>query len=169
MRTLIPAPVISVVAEIVSSRETHATLDSLFMYAGAPGDPPPDSKNAKALAWLRRVNKDESVEPLKVLGQLIEGYMDEEIDENLDFNPEKKKEEKGRIVKALQNAKLQYMRGGILSGALAAPSISLEQSISKRNIPVLNEEFDRAIRSVETSPKEALSAACNILESLCKI
>jgi len=169
VRTLIPAPVISVVAEIVSSRETHATLDSLFMYAGAPGDPPPDSKNAKALAWLRRVNKDESVEPLKVLGQLIEGYMDEEIDENLDFNPEKKKEEKGRIVKALRNAKLQYMRGGILSGTLAAPSISLEQSISKRNIPVLNEEFDRAIRSVETSTKEALSAACNILESLCKI
>jgi len=58
MRQLIPAAVISVVADIASDRETHAALDSLFMYAGAPGDPPPESKQAKALALLRRVNKD---------------------------------------------------------------------------------------------------------------
>jgi hypothetical protein len=159
-----------VVAEITSSRETHATLDSLFMYAGAPGDPPPDSKHAKAMEWLRRVNKDRSVEPLKVLGQLIEGYMDEEIDESL---PEEwvadRKKEKEKLVKALQKSKLQYMEGGAVIGTLAAPSISLKQSILKRDMTVLNEAFDRATRSVDGSPKEALSAACNILESVCKI
>ena len=169
MRLLIPAPVIAVVAEIASNRETHATLDSLFMYSGAPGDPPPESKHAKALAWLRRANQDGAVEPLEVLGRLIEGYMDEEINEGLGSCAEERKKEKARINKALQNAKLQYITGGRVIGALAAPSISLEESIKKRNISVLNEEFDRALRTVETSPKDALSSACNILESVCKV
>jgi len=72
MRRIIPSPVISVCAEIASQRETHATLDSLFMYAGAPGEPPGGSKPAKALEWLRITNKDESIKPLDVLGRLIE-------------------------------------------------------------------------------------------------
>jgi hypothetical protein len=169
MRKLIPAPIISLIAEIASNRETHATLDSLFMSAGAPGVPPPESKLAKAQAWLRRVNQDESVEPLEVLGRLIEGYMDEEIEEGLDSWANERKKDKARIKKTLQNSKLQYLTGGLVTGALAAPSISLEESIKKRNISVLNEEFDRALKSVESSPKEALSAACNILESVCKI
>ncbi len=169
MRTLIPAPVIAVVAEIISSRETHATLDSLFMYAGAPGDPPLESKHAKALAWLRRVNQDDTVEPLEVLGRLIESYMDQEIDEDLGTWADERKKEIARITKALQNSKLQYVRGGKVIGALATPSTSLEESIKRKNISILNEEFDRALRTVETSPKEALSSACNILESVCKV
>ncbi len=169
MRTKIPAPVIAIVAEVTSSRETHASLDNLFMYAGAPGDPPPGSKAAKALAWLRQINQDETVEPLEVLGRLIEGYLEEDISEGLNDWTEERKQEKARITKALQNAKLQYHIGGTVTGALALPSSSLEESIRKRNITVLNEEFDRAMRSVEISPKEALSSACNILESVCNI
>ena len=80
MRKPIPAPIIAVVSELVSEYETHATLDSLFMHAGAPGEPPPESKQAKAMAWLRRVNKDQEVDPISVLGQIIEGYMEEEPD-----------------------------------------------------------------------------------------
>ncbi len=105
MRTLIPAPVIAIVAEIASNRETHATLNSLFMYAGAPGDPPLESKHAKAVAWLRRVNQDKSVEPLEVLGRLIERYMDEEINEDFPGWAEESTKTKARIHKALQNAK----------------------------------------------------------------
>jgi hypothetical protein len=52
-------------------------MDSLFMYAGAPGDPPEGSKHVKAQEWLRRVNTDRSVQPLQILGRLIEGYMEE--------------------------------------------------------------------------------------------
>jgi hypothetical protein len=54
MRRTIPSTLIAVCAEIVSRRESHATLDSLFMYAGASGDPPAASKQAKALEWLRK-------------------------------------------------------------------------------------------------------------------
>jgi len=169
MRQLIPAAVISVVADIASTRETHATLDGLFMYAGAPGDPPQESKPAKALAWLRRVNKDEAVEPLEVLGHLIEAYMDQDFDDETESWAKDPIKDKKRITKVLQNAKLQYISGGRVIGALSAPSISLEDTIRRRNMASLNEEFDRALKSVESSPKDALSAACNILESVCKI
>ena len=38
MRRLIPAALLSVCADIAATRETHASLDNLFTYAGASGD-----------------------------------------------------------------------------------------------------------------------------------
>lgn len=49
MANQIPSPLISVVADIVSQREKHATPDSLFLYSGAPEDPPLGSKHVKVL------------------------------------------------------------------------------------------------------------------------
>lgn len=88
MRQLIPAAVLAVTAELSSERETHATLDSLFTYAGAPGNPPEGNKEAKALAWLRRANI-ESAEPLQVLGRILEGYLEEVLDPNDRWDKEK--------------------------------------------------------------------------------
>lgn len=163
MKTQIPAPVIAIVAKLTSSYETHATIDSLFMHAGASGEPPEGSKFAKALEWLRKTNKDTSLEPLEVLGKIIEVYMEEDLDEE-----DKIKAREG-LIKALRNAKLQYISGGKVISALATPSLSLENSLKKRDITTLNEEFDRALRTVETSPKDALSSACNMLESVCTV
>lgn len=137
------------------------------MYAGAPGDPPEGSKHAKALEWLRRTNREQD-EPLAVLGAIIEGYMDE--DENSQwFGPEKSREYKGKITRALSKSNLSYLPGGRVIGALSTPSVSLDQHIKKRNIQSINEEFTRALDSVESEPREALSAACNILESVFKV
>ena len=72
MRVAIPAPVIAACAQIMQDRETHPSLDRLFMHAGAPGNSPEGSKPVKVQEWLLRINKDESVEPLNVLGRLIE-------------------------------------------------------------------------------------------------
>jgi hypothetical protein len=167
MRRETPAPLLSVVADIASSMETHATLDSLFLYAGAPEDPPPGSKHAKALEWLRQVNKTPALEPFKVLGRLIEGYMDAVEDPN-DFRFKEKQEAKERIGRVLAQCELQYVKGGRVIGTLAAPSITLESMIRDRDLASINEEFDRALRNVESSPREAVSAASNILESICK-
>jgi hypothetical protein len=57
MRTKIPSPVIAVVAAVLEHREPHATMNSLFLYANAPGDAPEGNKLLKATEWLRRVNK----------------------------------------------------------------------------------------------------------------
>ena len=169
MRKPIPAPVIAVLSDLVASRETHPTMDSLFMHAGAPGDPPPESKHAKALAWLRRVNKDEEVNPMEVLGQIIEGYMEEERPEPIESWDKDKWEKIDRLKKALAKANLSYQQGGIIIGAHSTPVISLEQHIRKRNIESVNLEFDRAIANIESNPREAVSAACNILESVFKV
>ena len=170
MRTLIPAAVIAVCAEIASRRETHATLDSLFMYSGAPGDPPEGSKHAKAQEWMRRINKTESVEPLRILGRLIEAYMEEEKRQLGPWEsapPEPSDQERIRIV--LGRSELQYFRGGSISGALGTASRTLEDVIKEFDAPSIEEEFNRALSNVEHSPREAVSAASNILESVCKV
>lgn len=167
MRNEIPSAVMAVVAEQVAISESHATLDSLFMYAGAPGDPPAGSKLAKALEWLRRVNRDEILDPLKVIGKVIEGYMEALIDPTSTFSSAPR-ERKEKIEKVLVSCELQYVRGGRVVGSLGAPSHTLEQLIRKKDVASISEEFYRALRSVESAPREAISAACNILESLFK-
>ncbi|MBX9849340.1 MAG: abortive infection family protein [Rhodocyclaceae bacterium] len=173
MSTPIPQAVIAVCAEIMARRETHATLDSLFMYAGAPGEPPEGSKHAKALEWMRIINRTESVEPLRVLGSLIEAYMEDEpkssfwntspVSENGDL-PDRE-----RLRAVLARSDLQYVKGGAITGALGTASKTLEDFIKEFNAPALEHEFTRALSNVEKSPREAVSAASNILESVCKV
>ena len=172
MPTPIPAAVVAVCAEIMARRETHATLDSLFMYAGAHGDPPEGSKHAKALEWMRQVNRTDSVEPLRVLGRLIEAYMEEEPkrsfwDTSLTGGDEMPDQERLRAV--LARCDLQYIKGGAIAGALGTASKTLEQFIKDFDAPALDHEFTRALSNVERSPREAVSAASNILESVCKV
>lgn len=172
MRRLIPAPVIAAAAEVVVGRETHASLDSLFMHAGAPGDPPEGSKWFKAQEWLRRLNKDESLQPLQVLGRLIEAYMEEPPPEGGpfdDFPPATETPDQQKIKKALARYDLQYVRGGSITGSLGTPSRNLDDFIRDRDLPALDQEFTRALSSVAQSPREAVSAASNILESVCKV
>lgn len=164
----IPAAVLSVCAEIVSNRETHATLDSLFTYAGAPGEPPPGSKPAKAQAWLRITNKDESLRPLDVLGRLIENYMEAPLDLDKTWDQERLNERE-RIRKVLEQCELQYIKGGKVVGSLGAVSRTLEEFIKDRDLVSIDAEFNRALSNVESNPREAVSAASNILESVCKV
>ena len=156
----------------MARRETHATLDSLFMYAGAPGDPPEGSKHAKALEWMRRINKIESVEPLRIFGRLIEAYMEEVPKERLPWEtpqPPSEPTDQERIRIVLSRSELQYVRGGAITGALGAASKTLDDFIKEFDAPALEHEFNRALSNVEQNPREAISAASNILESVCKV
>ena len=138
------------------------------MYAGATGDPPEGSKHAKALAWLRITNKDQNAQPLDVAGRLIENYMDEPLDPN-EINYEYKHKDRERISKALAQCELQYVKGGKIVGALGIPSRTLEEFIRDKDASSIEAEFQRALTNVEGNPREAVSAASNILESLCKV
>jgi len=167
-RRIIPGAVLSVCAEVAARRETHATLDSLFTYAGAPGEAPAGSKPAKALEWLRITNRDESVEPLDVLGRLIENYMEAPLDPDDSLN-EVPIQDREKITGVLAQCELQYVRGGRVVGALGSPSRTLEEFMRERDIAALDLEFGRALSNVEANPREAVSAASNILESLFKV
>ncbi|WP_292994430.1 abortive infection family protein [Nitrosomonas sp.] len=176
MRKVIPSPVIAIAAEIMSHRETHASMDNLFMYAGAPGAPPEGSKKVKAQEWLRRANTDGSVQPLKVLGRLIEGYMEEPPPEDNPFDDTTEDtpsptqtQDQEKLTKILGRCELQYVRGGSIVGALGIPSRTLEEFVRERDIAALEHEFNRALENVDKDPREAISAASNILETLCKV
>ncbi|WP_278492947.1 abortive infection family protein [Acinetobacter gyllenbergii] len=172
MRKKIPAPVIAVLADNLPNKETHDTLDNLFLYANAPGEPPEGSKIKKTQAWLRRINT-ESPEPLRVLGKLIESYMEIPEQEESIFpgftshNP--KKEFKDKLELVLRQYNLTYITGGIISDGRSISSKSLAELIKGRDIPAIEAEFTRALDNVNSEPREAVSAACNILESIFKV
>lgn len=173
MRKEIPAPVIAILSENMPVVETHASLDNLFSYAEAPGEPPEGSKPVKVQAWLRRVNK-ESGHPLVVLGRLIECYMElPDIEDSTSTwsgvpTVDVKKEFKYKLEAILSRCNLTYLTGGIISDGSSAPSRSLAELIKGRDIPSIDTEFNRALANVNSEPREAVSAACNILESIFK-
>jgi hypothetical protein len=122
--------------------------------------------------WLRNTNRFNDPplpDPLCVLGRIIEGYMDAESGPE---NPTAQiffRERKDKITKALESNGLHYSRGGIVSKTFGTPSLSLDDYIRKRDLSAVRQEFTRAIESLDQSPREAISAASNILESVCKI
>lgn len=168
-RREIPAAALAVCAEIMSQHETHASLDTLFIYAGAPGDPPAGSKPAKALAWLRRVNRDESVtDPLRVFGRIIEALMERPLDAKNSWEAPLL-EARARLTRVLQEHGLQYSIGGRLGSALGVSTKTLQDFIRERDLVAIAREFERATENVDGDPREAVSAASNILESVCKV
>ncbi|VAX08859.1 conserved hypothetical protein [hydrothermal vent metagenome] len=170
-RKEIPAPVIAVMADNLPVLETHASLDNLFFYAEAPGEPPEGSKPVKTQAWLRIINK-ESDNPLVVLGRLVEGYIelpDEDEEVSWGASNTQKLEFKKKLLSIFKRCNLQYINGGIVTDGSSAPSKSLSELIKGRNIPAIESEFSRALENVNSEPREAVSAACNILESIFKV
>jgi len=167
MRNKITAQLMATFCSVASELETHATLNQLFRYAGAPGDPPDGSKMTKTHEWLQRINENESLDPLDIFGRLIEKCMEAECDTS-NFRGKAEAEGREKLLKSLARAELQYVRGGKITGIVGSPSRSLSDLIKKRDLVSVNNEFDRAISNVESSPREAISAACNILEALFK-
>ncbi|WP_444944051.1 abortive infection family protein [Microbulbifer sp. ZKSA006] len=174
MRKEIPAPIIAVLSEHLPDLETHASLDNLFLHADAPGEPPEGSKSVKTQSWLRRINK-ESGDPLAVLGKLIESHMeipDPQEPVVLFGSPlpslDPKNAFKDKLESILSRCNLTYISGGYISDGRSAPSRSLAQLIEGRDIPAIDAEFTRALANVNSEPREAVSAACNILESIFK-
>lgn len=166
-RREIPGAAIAIFAEFVAERETHAELNNLFTYADAPGDPPDGNKLAKAQAWMRRTNKDKTVDPLRVFGRLIERYMEEPAEPAPPLF--RVVNWKTKLNDILAEHGLQYTRGGHIVTNLGVPTRTLQQFIKDRDLAAIENEFDRATQNTEVDPREAVSAASNILESVCKV
>jgi len=164
--TPIPPSIIGVLSPILADIYTHAQLNSLFMAAGFPGDAPEGNKIEKSRNWLRRANT-QSQEPLKLLGALLAEYMDAEPKVSEMENP--KSDFREHIRTALAKEGLTYSRGGYIHGAaLSGPSHSLAEQIRAEGIRAVEIEYQRAYKSIDSDPGAAVTAACAILESVCK-
>lgn len=72
-------------------------------------------------------------------------------------------------LEALGRASIVYTNGGILSKGEGLATKTLSELIKSRNIQAIDFEFERALKNIESGPGEAVSAACNILESAFKV
>lgn len=173
--TLIPRPVIAVAAEILSEKYTHAQLDNMFVRENAPGDPPIGSKLVKCQEWLSLCSADENIDGMNVLGGLVADFMEREFPETpaWDSTPtwvEEWIKQRDYFTKVLASQGLAYFRGGyIRKFGEVGPTKTLEQILTSRDLEGVNQEFNRALESIEADPPASLTAACAIVESLCKI
>jgi len=158
----IPPSLIGTASPILARVYTHSSLNSLFPAHGFPGDPPEGNKEDKCLGWLRRGNNELS-DPLVSFGALIGEFMDNpQWDE---FYPE----ERDKLRKAFAKESLSYQTGGLILGStLGGPSLSLAERLKTQGIDALNQEYNRAYAAIESDPPAAVTAACAILETLCK-
>jgi hypothetical protein len=117
-------------------------------------------------------------DPLAVLGKVIEGYMeDPEMAPDHKFNDwmpasesrKRQRELVRKLEQVLGRAGLRYMPGGHITTPAQAPSKKLSELIRGRDVPAIHREFDRAMETVESKPRDAVSAASNILESIFKV
>jgi hypothetical protein len=156
---------IGTVSPILADIFTHSRLNDMFMAAGFPGDVPPGNKSDKVRAWLRRANK-ECDQPLLVFGQVIE-FMDSDL--HPAYIEAQGGDPREKIRGVLAREGLSYQRGGhILGAALTGPSKSLAERIKSGGVQVIEVEYERAYQTIESDPAAAVTAACAILESVCK-
>lgn len=158
----IPPSLLGTAAPALAQAYTHSSLNSLFLAHGFPGDPPEGNKQDKCLAWLRRANAN-MPDPMRAFGALIGEYMDNDHWAQLYLD------ERTKLLKAFAAEKLSYQRGGLILGStLAGPSLSLAENLKARGIEALTQEYQRAYDAIESDPPAAVTAACAILESVCK-
>lgn len=162
MKTQISNAVIGVVGAVIGKHYySHSKLETLFMEHGAPGEPPGGNCIDKCVRWLKLANLDPSVDVLELLGGVIQDFMDSD-------HPSLK-DGQDRIHRALTKTGLSYHDGGHVLGASGTPSQSLEGIIRERRLDALEVEFQRALESVGTDPPAAVTAACAIIEAVCKV
>jgi len=163
----IPNAVIAEVADVLGSHYfSHTALNVLFQRCDAPGDVPLGNCVNKCVEWLRRANEDPGVDSFALLGCVLAEFMEREAGEhNATW-----KDRRERIKKTLARYGFSYQLGGqILGASTGTPTRSMQTMIRERDMGGLEKEFERALNSVESDPPAAVTAACAIVESLCKI
>lgn len=119
----IPMAVSAAVASILDG--SHATLESLFETVGVTGEAPDLPHHSKWKTWLYKAGKDPNINSLKVLGGLLEEFMDLPP-ANWDPEYENWKEDRIRVNDILRRHGFHYSQGGNIVYKKKAVSIGLE-------------------------------------------
>jgi hypothetical protein len=146
---------------------SHRLIESLFRGAGARCRSPGGNCASEVAEWLLLEAKTEPARSHGFLGEVLEEFLDGDVSRNLDDATQVLGRE--RITRALAADGLKYMRGGrVVSSQLSAPARALEVALQAWSIPEINTEFERAQANAQTDPPAAVTAACALLEALCK-
>ena len=166
MANQIPNSVIGAVSSVIAAHYySHSKLNTLFMESGAPGDIPEGNCETKCFAWLKRCNHDPTIDALFILGHVIQKYMDQEPSE---YSPQVEEGQK-RIRESLSKSQLGYQVNGYVTLAGASPATrTLVDFLKAGDFPSIEAEFDRAVSQLDRDPQAAITAACSIIEALCK-
>lgn len=141
---------------------SHRRIESLCYESGFSDEPPQGNCSDKLTYWIIREVKSDPEHVVTKVGRLICEFMDSDHDSH--------KEGRTRIENILAQDGLTYSHGGHLFGsAVSTPARSLDDLLRKMAIPEIEIEFKRALESVECDPPAAITAACSILESFCRI
>lgn len=177
MSTKIPASTIGVLSQILPNHYTHTEINGLFLAASAPEEIPEGSKSAKVTAWLRAINA-QCPEPLKVLGIILKDFIEKPKPDDgyyagkcFDRNEEAiaaYQAERQKIIRSLVNCGLQYSQGGYITRGGAAPTLSLQENVTKRGLTAVDIEIKRALENVESDPLAAVHNAGSVLEAALK-
>lgn len=158
--------VIGAVASVIAAHYySHSRLNTLFLEAGAPGAAPEGNCEAKCEAWLRRCNEDPSTDALAVLGRVVQPFMDMPEPERWPAVVEGQR----RIRDSLSRSQLGYQLNGYVSLAGTSPAAkTLADYLRAGDYASIEAEFGRALAQLDRDPHAAITAACSIIEAICK-
>jgi|EndMetStandDraft_7_1072992.scaffolds.fasta_scaffold34931_4 virulence-associated protein VapD len=148
---------------------SHRKLETLFLEHGAPVDVPEGNCSGKCTTWLKRAARDPQSDAFVLLGGVLRDFMDGAGSGNY-FNEDRTLRAHKRVRQILEKHGFSYQEGGqIIKSETGAPVKALQQMLCVRDLSSVQKEFDRALNNVERDPEAALTGACTILESLCKV
>jgi hypothetical protein len=176
MSDKIPTRLIGLLSEILPSHYSHAQIDNLFLYCGAPEFSTDLSKPKKVQAWLRKINL-ESSDPLFVLGGVLEDFFSLPIvpithfsfGETDEETPTELEENHSKIRELLATCSLRLEGSKLVNLSETAPTIGLVERVRLRGLGEVKIEIDRALKVVEADPAAACHYAVNALEATLKV
>jgi hypothetical protein len=166
----IPPAVITIVADVLAEHYySHRLLNTLFVESGAPGEPPEASNcSDRCRQWLKRCNEDADANALEVLGGALRDFMEQ--DREYGANGSIVAKGRDRINAMFSKYGLRYEQGGHVRGHLSAtPSRTFEELLRRHDFRTVDDEFKRAMQTIDADPAAALTAACATLEAICLV
>lgn len=132
------------VGDVLANSGSHATLNELFITAGATGEPPDLAHSAKWKAWLHRSSLDPNVDSLSLLGNVLEEFMDITPDD-----PDRLDEwqtKRARVESALEEEGLRYFRfGRVLPQRMSTDEVPSPNFLERRQSPTKPENVEELI------------------------
>jgi len=157
-------PIIALVARQFDAHYSRTEFENIFQQSGTAIESPGGNKIQTVTNWLKAINREEGDRSLLLLGKLLEDYF-----EGYPRDSGCLAEDREALHKKLGECGLRYVNGGTVVSVMSGSATkTVDSLIADKNFPAVLDEFERATKNVETEPREAASAAANILEAICK-